>query len=120
MNSKFLYCELDKQKELINKLTLDLEKAKQNYILLQKKAINSYKLDVIRYYMAIWDNINGKFPKDEELTKAIFYLAGLDISDFQDNRKPKIEIKILSNNKIKLSYFNNRLETWIELKIKES
>jgi len=108
---------LANQRYTINKLTKDLEIEKARLLLLQKEYGERYKIAIVKKYMSFWSK-SGKFPMDDELTKVVFYIGGLDIETLDldcSNKIPKTELK-LNNNTFCFKYYNDRLEAWMELK----
>lgn len=98
-----------------------LLKAEQSKLLeLQALCGERYKHQIVKKHMTLWRK-SGKFPKDNELTKIIFYIGGLPIKDLglegTSKSIPKTELKLdNSTNRYYFKYFNERLDKWIELK----
>jgi hypothetical protein len=81
---------------------------------MQREYGEKYKAKVIRRFLNAWNN-SGKFARDDELTNAVFYLAGLELEEGIPT--PKIELNFDKlNNTFHLKYYNVRCKRWIELK----
>ena len=103
--------KLKTQANLIKYLEEETIKAKLDYIRLQRTLGQEYKNAVVRRYMSLWQ-ASDKLPRDQELDQVIFHLAGLEVE-----RVPKTELKFDKDNySFHFTYFNERLQTWLELK----
>lgn len=111
---------IQSKREQVNSLKQKYDKVQTELIGLQEKYGNLYKKAIVLHYMTLWDK-SGKFPLDNELTKVIFHLAGLNVSDLNldncSNTIPKNKLEFDSlQNRFRFYYFNERLNNWIEIK----
>ena len=103
---------LDKKQDLIA-VTKLYEETEREYNNLQRKYAKIYENLIVKKYTALWDK-SGEFPKDDELTNVIFYLAGINRDDL--THIPNTEIRF-NNEKgdFVFKYFNKRLNKYIRL-----
>ena len=91
-------------------LKLQKDKIRQEqvkYALLEREYIKTYKLSIARKYMPVCES----YRTDPELVNVIFHLAGLSCDE-----PPKTNIKLDPiTSKLVFTYFNSRLNEWIEL-----
>ncbi len=109
---------LTEQKELVQAITKQWEDEEKKLRDMQTSFADRYKACIVRKYMTLW-SVSGKFPSDDELTKAVFYIGGLDLKDSGldcDDSVPDTQISL--NHKdctFKFTYYNKRLKLWIVL-----
>lgn len=89
------------------------EQADSEYNRIQYHYAEKYKSLVAKRFLKAWNSPKGKFPKDDELTDAIFFLAGLEVEN-----PPNITLHYDSITcKFRLTYYNRRLKKYEELKV---
>jgi len=100
---------ISEQKKKVQDALESWELEDKNLFELQRKYANRYKKEICKYYMNLW-NKSGKFPRDDELTDAVFFIGGLDI----ERQAPDIRLS-LYDNQFRLEYKNTRLDLWVKL-----
>lgn len=109
---------LKKQKQLVCDKLKEYELEERNLFNLQRKFADRYKKEIVRTYTRRW-TVSDKFPQDDELTRVIFYLADMDISDMGLSCNNKIPQTELSLDHVRMTftfkYFNERLGQWLVL-----
>jgi len=104
------------QKEILEQWRELYNQQKQKLIDLQEYYVKLYKTKIVRKYMSLWNNNSYQLGiVDIELLNVIYNLAGLKFPDYDKPVKVKTHIDQISNL-IKIEYFHNKLDKWIELR----
>lgn len=104
--------KLKQAKEYREQALKAYEQADTEYSKVQYYYAEKYKSFIAKRFLKAWNSPTGKFPKDDELTDAIFFLAGLEVE-----RAPDITLHYDSLTcTFRLTYYNRRLKKHQELK----
>lgn len=108
---------LAEQKKIVSDLAFEHGRQESKLCAIQREYGEKYKIAIVKRFMATWEK-SGKFPADDELTKVIFYLAGMEIKGMEldcDNSVPDTSLMEI-DGVFCFKYLNVRLHSWMELK----